>query len=314
MRAYIISNESVKELDIREGFQKDKFYFLVINDSDFEQIGTQFDLMECRTKECLERRQKTGVEIFRHYYFIELNIPKIFEGRIIARQLGIYIGENFFVVSSAEEIELVKKVEEEIQDKHDLVFKGVTNPSNKLLYMIFDRLYIDSLGVVGELERKVEALEEKILKVGRRKVVNEMILLRRQVFRVRRLLNPLTYVIDILLLNELELVDDRMVKYFSNARIKFTQLNNDINSLQHSMESLRETYEAEISNQLNEIMKVFTIISTIFLPLTLITGIYGMNFKYMPELQFKYGYYVVMGFMACVAGVLIMVFRRKKWL
>lgn len=315
MKSYVISDETIKKISIGdEKIQSSLHYFLIVNASDIEQISPKFNLTECNTSECLERRHYTGIETHKQNYFIGLNIPKINEGRISSQQIDVFFGKNFIIISLNEEVELINKIEDEIINKPDITFKGVSNPANKILYTLFDRLVLRSLWVVSELERKIEAQEERVLKIGRRNMVNELIALRRQVFKVRRYLSPLTYISDMLLLNELGIIDDHMIKYFSNIGIKFSQLNRDISSIHQSITSLREAYESEISNQLNEIMKVFTIISTIFLPLNLVTGIYGMNFTYMPELNTKFGYFVVLGFMACLASVLIVVFRRKKWL
>ena len=315
MKSYIISGEDIREVDILETeIQKDKHYLLIINASDLQDISAKFNLQECISSDCLERRHQTGIEVYSHYYFIGINVPKMSSGRVSTEQLDIYFGSNFIILSSTEEIELIGRIEQEVLKKTNITFRGIQNPTNKLLYMLFDILVLKSLGVVNELERKIEAQEERVLKVGRRNMVNEIITLRRQVFKVRRYLNPLTYISDMLLLNELGIINNYMVKYFSNIGIKFSQLDSDITGLHQSMASLREAYEAEISNQLNEIMKIFTIISTIFLPLSLITGIYGMNFSFMPELNFKYGYFIILGFMVLVAGLLIRLFQKKKWL
>ena len=312
MRAYIISDEQLNKIDIKKTkINNDDYYFIITNIDDIEELSTKFNLFECTEGECLERRHQTGIEVYRHYYFISLNIPKISEGRVQAQQLDIYFGNNFVICSSHDEVKIIDKLEEELLKKQDAVFKGIPNATNKLLYMLFDRLVLKSLGVINELERKVETQEERVLKIGRRNMVNELITLRRQIFKIRSYISSLTYISDMLLLNELEIIHPHTIKYFNNIGIKFSQLNSGISGLYHSITSLREAYEAEISNQLNEIMKVFTIISTIFLPLNLVTGIYGMNFQYIPELNFKYGYFVILGFMACVAGVLIILFRRK---
>ena len=315
MRAYIISEEQLEQIDIKKTNINDNGYYFIINNiNEFEQISAKFNLAECTAGECLERRHQTGIEVYKHYYLISLNIPIIKEGRVQAQQLDIYFGNNFVICSSHDEVKIIDRLLEELLKKQDAVFKGIYNPTNKLLYMLLDRLVLKSLGVISELERKVETQEERVLKISRRNMVNELITLRRQIFKIRSYISSLTYISDMLLLNELEIIHPQIIKYFNNIGIKFTQLNSGINGLYHSITSLREAYEAEISNQLNEIMKVFTIISTIFLPLNLVTGIYGMNFQNIPELNYKFGYFVVLGFMACLAGVLIILFRRKRWL
>ena len=315
MKAYTISEEIIQEINFENSnYKNDNNYFLIANTSDLEQITSKFNLGECITDKCLERRQHTGIEAFKDHYSIKLDIPQIIEGRVAVKQLEMYFGKNYLICQANEEINLISKVEEEIKHNDSVAFKGVLNPINKLLYMVLDRLVLKSLGVIAELERKIEAQEERVLKVGRRNMVNELIFLRRQVFKIRRYLNPLTYIGDMLLLNELEIIDYSMIKYFSNIDIKFSQLNNDANELCHLISNLREAYESEIANQLNEIMKVFTIISTIFLPLTLVSGIYGMNFENIPELKLKYGYFLVLGLMVGIVGGLILIFRKKKWL
>jgi magnesium transporter len=315
MKAYTLSGETIQEIDFAHSdFINDNNYFIIINPSDIEQVVSKFNLVECITDNCLERRQHTGIEAFKDHYCIKLDIPQINEGRVVVQQLDMYFGKNFLICLANEEINLILNVEKEVEHNASVAFKGIINPVNKLLYMILDRLVLKGLGVIAELERKIEAQEERVLKVGRRNMVNELIFLRRQVFKIRRYLNPLTYIGDMLLLNELEIIDYTMIKYFSNIDIKFSQLNNDASELCHLISNLREAYESEISNQLNEIMKVFTIISTIFLPLTLVSGIYGMNFENMPELRLKYGYFLVLGLMVFIVGGLILIFRKKKWL
>lgn len=316
MRAYLLSGKDVQEIDFTHSdFTDDNDYFLIINSSEVEQIASKINLEECISiNNCLEKRQHVGIETFKEYYYIKLNVPGIIEGRVIIKQLDIYFGKNFLMCMANEEIDLILKVEQDIRRNASVAFKNIPNPISKILYMIFDGMVIKSLGVIADLERKIEAQEEKILKIGRKNMINDLLFLRRQVLKIRRYLNPLTYISDMLLLNELKIINVPMVKYIRNINIKFAQLNNDVNELYHSISNLREAYESEISNQLNEIMKVFTIISTIFLPLTLVVGIYGMNFENMPELKFKYGYFLVLGLMACVAGALMLVFKKKKWL
>ncbi len=311
----MIAGESIKEIDINDiEPSSDRHFFLIAEERDIERVGSKFGLTQCTSRQCIERGRQTGIETYKHYYYIMLNIPNMKDGRVVTDKLDIYFGINFIILVVEEKTEFVEAIEEEAAKNSDVIFSGVPSPVNKLLYLLLDSLVLKGLEIVARMESKVEEQEERILKTGRRHMVNDLIFLKRQIHKMRRLLGPLTYVSDMLLLNEIKIINNQMLKYFNSAGLKFSQLNRDINGLYHSMESLRETYEAEISNQLNEIMKVFTIISSIFLPLTLVTGIYGMNFEYMPELGFRYGYFVVLGFMACAAGVLIVVFRKKKWI
>ncbi|MGE5330024.1 MAG: magnesium transporter CorA family protein [Deltaproteobacteria bacterium] len=315
MRAYIIENASAQHFKLsHENIDYSKHYFIIMHESEFDLIGEKFDIKTCLNADHMDKKYNLGIETHNNYYTIALNIPRIVEGKVIVQPVVIYTGKNFLIISSNEETDLVKAVEGELLSSSDILLKGISNPSNKMLYLLFDRLVQKSLGVIRELERRIEAQEEKVLKVGKSVMVNELITMRRQVFKVRRYLNYLTYISDVLLLNENEIINDDMIKYFNNIDIKFAKLDSDISELYQFIASLREAYESETSNQLNQIMKVFTMISTIFLPLTLIAGIYGMNFDNMPELRYKYGYYSVMGFMALLSIGMLFYFRKKKWI
>jgi len=315
MRAYFIEGENVQHFNIHnENIESSKHYFVIIHESEFDMIGQKFDIKNCLSADCMDRKYNLGIETHNNYYAIALNIPRMVEGRVIVHPVALYVGRNFLIISSNEESDLVKSVEGELLNKPEALLKGMPNPSNKVLYLIFDRLVQKSLSVIRELERRIEAQEERVLKVGKTVMVNELITMRRQVFKVRRYLSYLTYISDVLLLNENEIINEDMIKYFNNIDIKFTKLDSDISELYQFIASLREAYESETSNQLNHIMKVFTMISTIFLPLTLVAGVYGMNFDYMPELHYKYGYYFVVGFMVMLSIGMLFYFRKKKWL
>jgi len=315
MRAYAIQDEKVERIDLNNcKADSSKHYFAIIHETEFDLVSQKFDIKTSLSADFMDKKYNLGIETHNNHYAISLNIPSMFEGKVIVNPVVLYVGKNFLIISASEETDLVKNVESEILSKSEALLKGMPSPSNKVLYLIFDRLVQKSLGVIRELERRIEAQEEKVLKVSKNVMVNELITMRRQVFKVRRYLNYLTYVSDVLMLNENEIINQDMMKYFNNIDIKFTKLDSDIGELYQFIASLREAYEAEISNQLNHIMKIFTMISTIFLPLTLVAGIYGMNFDYMPELHSKLGYYFVIGFMVVLSIGMLGYFRKKKWL
>ncbi|MGE5474692.1 MAG: magnesium transporter CorA family protein [Ignavibacteriales bacterium] len=315
MRSYFFDGENIKHFNVQnENIDNLKHYFLIIHESEFDIIGGKFDIKTCLNADYMNRKYNLGIETENNYYAIALNIPSMVEGKVIVQPAALYVGRNYLIISSNDENDLIKSIEGELLSKTEVLLKGMPNPTNKVLYLIFDRLVQKSLGVIRELERRIEAQEEKVLKLGKTVMVNELITMRRQVFKVRRYLNYLTYISDVLLLNENGIINEDMIKYFNNIDIKFAKLDSDISELYQFIASLREAYESETSNQLNQTMKVFTMISTIFLPLTLIAGIYGMNFDFMPELRLKYGYYGVITMMGLLSTGMLFYFKKKKWI
>jgi magnesium transporter len=134
-----------------------------------------------------------------------------------------------------------------------------------------------------------------------------MIFSRKQVWPVRELLSGLTK-------SDSPLIQESTGIYFTDVYDHAVQVIDTIESFRDMLSSMLDLYLSTISNRMNEVMKMLTIIATIFIPLTFIAGIYGMNFDFMPELHWRWGYFAVWGLMLAVALVLLVYFKRKRWL
>ena len=182
-----------------------------------------------------------------------------------------------------------------------------------MLYYILDRIIIRNYDVISSLEAQADNIEISILKSPRREQIKDLIHLRRQVYKVRKYLNPLRYIGDSLVGNDNSIIDEGCIERFISLNNKIDKLMLVLESLVQDLALVREAYESEISNKTNDLMKVFTIIATIFLPLNLITSMYGMNVKHIPLTNHDYGYYYILGIMAFVCMYLVLFFKRKKW-
>jgi len=131
---------------------------------------------------------------------------------------------------------------------------------------------------------------------------------------LRRYIWPLRDVISGILRSGSKLIKKTTLIYLRDVYDHTVQVMDSIETFRDILSGMMDVYLSNISNKMNEIMKVLTIIGTIFFPLTLVTGIYGMNFDVMPELRWKYGYFIVLGFMALVAGFMLYYFRKRNWI
>lgn len=131
---------------------------------------------------------------------------------------------------------------------------------------------------------------------------------------MKKVLGPQKEVINTLNKKDLRLIDDQLQKYFSDIYENAVKISETFETYRDLMGNLREAYQSSIANRANEIMRVFTAITTVFMPLTVITGIYGMNFTNMPELDWKYGYFVVIGIMITLGLSMFFIFRKKDWI
>jgi magnesium transporter len=183
------------------------------------------------------------------------------------------------------------------------------------MYAILDAIVDNYLTVIEAFGDKVEDLEDDVF-VGEPNinVSNNIQLHKREILKIRRAIGPLREVINRLEKTESKIIEQKTHNFLRDLYDHIVQVNENIELYREMIWSLMDMYMTIISNKMNEVMKVLTIIATIFIPLTFIAGIYGMNFDNIPELHYQNGYFVLLGVMAVIFVLMLMYFRRKKWL
>ncbi|KEI16457.1 magnesium transporter CorA family protein [Clostridium haemolyticum] len=254
------------------------------------------------------------IVFFDGYMFLRLNILAYRNEIIKSRELDIYLGKDYIVTIYNNKITVIRELIEDIANlKNCFILKKNPKPA-MILYYILDRVIVKNYEIMGIIEEKADKIEMEILETPSRHHADNLIHLRRQLYRIRKFLNPMRYIGDSLVSNDNSIIEEKDIKYFKNINIKINKLMNNLESLVQNLALVREAFESEISNKTNEFMKVFTIITSIFLPLELISGVQGMNFKNMPFSKSIYGYYYTILLMIIVTCILIIVFKIKKWL
>lgn len=314
MKTIEINNE-IKEIEIEDMKLDSQFmYWIIMNPTELHDYNDIFNFHSLTIRECFDEKQNAKLEYYDDYDFLVLNVMGFKDGIIYSKELNIFLGVNYIVTITKDEVPMLVELEHELTNfKQNIIFNSDRSTA-KILYYILDRIIINDYEVMSALENSADNIEIKVLKNPDKIYLNELIHLRRQVHSLRNYINPLRYVGDNLLCNDNKIIDSIYFRYFE-------QIDNRIEKLIYSMDSLvqylvlvREAFEAEIANKTNELMKVFTIIATIFLPLSLITGIFGMNFENMSVLKYEWGFYAIIFLMILVASLLFRLFKRKKWL
>ena len=183
-----------------------------------------------------------------------------------------------------------------------------------LFHLVLDRIVDEFAPEIDRLVEKLDRIEVEVLEKPSRRIVLELVRMKRRVIGLRKTLILMREVLARLTRGEFELVDIREIAYYRNVfdhLVRYTEL---IEGAREMVSDLMQTHLAASSNRLNEIMKVLAMVSTVILPMSLIAGVYGMNFENMPEIKWEYGYPFALGLMLLVAIVLVAVFYRKKWL
>ncbi|EMQ94037.1 Magnesium and cobalt transport protein CorA [Xanthomarina gelatinilytica] len=280
---------------------------------DIEKIGKHYNLHPLIMADIANTSQRPKIDVYDDYIFVILKMLYYDENEDIKiEQISLVLGENY--VLSFQEIE--GDVFDNVRERLRLANGRIrTLGADYLLYALIDAI-VDHYYIVSEtMGNKIEDLEEILFNGELKKDLSKQILnLKKEVLKIRRAIFPIREIISRIEKNEHALIQPNTIQYYRDIYDHVIQLSDSIDIYREMVWSLMDMYMTSISNKMNEVMKVLTIIATIFIPLTFIAGIYGMNFDHMPELHFRYGYVILWGIMIVIFLGMLYYFKRKKWL
>lgn len=284
------------------------FYWIDAEPEDLDVLQPLFHLHELAIEDVLtEEEQRPKIELYDSHYFIVFNSIRFDDEEIFLRALNIFLGKHYIITITRQKINEIRAL------KPILWEEEVTAP-DQFLYHLID-LIVDNYTNVGDrIEAKIEKLEEDILMHTKKSHLNEIIGLRSEILWLKKVLVPQKEVIATLNKKELKLVSEPLKKYFGDIYENAVKISETFDTFRDLMANLREAYQSSLANRANEIMRVFTALTTIFMPLTFITGVYGMNFDYIPGLHWEYGGVAAVLLLALVGIFMFVLFRKKDWL
>jgi len=307
----IINNFKLVEEDINI---KDGHYWILLKSDELYKIKNMFVLDEESLNECVNIEQFPKLGFFSGYTFIVFNVLQYNDIEVVSKELNIFLSKDYIITVYKDELSILQSLVEDIREnKNSFILKEKCRTSI-VLYYILDRIILRNYEVISSLEAYADKIEISILKSPRQEQIKQLIHLRRQVYKIRKYLNPLRYIGDSLVSNENNIIEKEDIVYFNNLNLKIEKLMLSLEGLVQDLALVREAFESEISNKTNEIMKVFSIVASIFLPLNLITSMYGMNFKNIPFVDHENGYYIISIAMVLISFGLLYLFKKKRWL
>lgn len=285
------------------------FYWIDASVDDLAVLQPLFHLHELAVEDCQsEDQQRPKIELYESgHYFIVINSIRFDNEEIFLRALNIFLGKHFLITvthTKINELRLIKP----------LMLNEQTNSTDYFLYHLVDLVIDNYFDVADRIDVKLEQLEEDILRGIRKSHMNDIISLRSEIIWLRKALVPQKELIAVLSSKNLSLVDSGLQKYFSDIHENAVKILESFDTFRDVMGNLREAYQMGVTNRANDIMRVFTAITTIFMPLTFITGIYGMNFDNMPGLHAPYGDVIIFAIMGVVGLFMFFLFKKKDWL
>ncbi len=252
-------------------------------------------------------RTRPKVESFEQYEFIVgYGFERLHELRL--QEVDFILGKNFLISSHKKPIASFEDLK---KDNHALNEQLKRGP-DFFLYVLFDQLIDGMFPVLDSIDEELENHSKNALTQHTAEPISNLLKLRRELFHAKRIAGPQRDLI-IHLAKGYRFIGEESGLHFRDCYDHMIRANDIIENLREIIASTVEIHLSVVSNRMNEVMKVLTIIATLMLPLSVIAGVYGMNFKNMPELYWRYGYFMVLGAMALVAGSMLLFFKKKKW-
>jgi len=277
-----------------------------------EKLGTQFEVHPLILEDILHTEQRPKYEDFDKYIFIVLQMLSFNEelGAVESEQVSLILGANFVISFQERMGDVFEPIRDRIRNAKGRIRK--MGP-DYLAYALIDAIVDSYFAILEKIGEKIELMEEELVSNPTEKTLQQIHNMKREMISLRRSVWPLREVISGVQRSESSVIKELTEIYLRDVYDHTIQIIDTIESFRDMVSGMLDIYLSSISNKMNAVMKVLTIIATIFIPLTFVAGIYGMNFKYMPELDWRWGYGAVWLVMIVVAGIMMVYFRRKKW-
>ncbi len=320
---------SVDEITIREDLtagecipylQRDSISWVHVQghptEAVLDELGAAFDLHPLAMEDILNTGQRPKVEPFEDQLFIVMGLPTMDNGLVEVRQVSFFCHKNFLMSFYQEDFEPFEPVVKRLQSNGSRLR---SRDVDFLLHSLIDIVVDSGFPVLESFGTQLEELEDKILGGARAETLEKIHIMKRELILLRRMLWPQREVINQLLRGDQDLVQENTMVYLRDCYDHSIQVMDLLESYRDMTTSMLDIYLSSVSNRMNDIMRVLTVIATIFIPLTFVVGVYGMNFDRaagpwnMPELGWPYGYLLVWLFMITMAGLMLAFFRRRGW-
>jgi magnesium transporter len=281
--------------------------------AEIEKIGNHFNIHPLVLEDIVNTAQRPKIDEYEDYLFIVLKMLYYDDNEnIVSEQISFILGKCYVITFQESEGDVFDTVRERIRHGKGRIR---TMDADYLLYALLDAIIDHYFIIIETLGNKIEDLETDVFNgVQDDNIPKQIQDLKREILRVRRAINPLREVISRIERHESALISEKTRTFFRDIYDHIIQVSENIDIYREMVWSLMDMYMTTISNKMNEVMKVLTIMASIFIPLTFIAGIYGMNFDYIPELKYKYSYFILWGIFILIVLGMVVYFKRKKWL
>lgn len=279
-----------------------------------ERIGAIFGIHNLVLEDILNTHQRPKFEEYDDHLYIVLKSLLTENERftVAYEQISLLVLKNFVFVFKEKTDDLFKPVQQRLKtSKGRLRSLG----SDYLTYAILDTIVDQNFIIIDSLDDAITSVEDSLLtSEPTQDTLHTIQMLKREIISIRRNVSPIRELMSGMLRSESDLINEKTHIYLRDVSDHAIRVIESIELYREILTGLLDIYISSVSNKMNEVMKVLTVFASIFIPLTFLAGIYGMNFEYMPELKWKWAYPVLWAVFVSIPVVLLIYFKRKKWL
>ncbi len=277
-----------------------------------QKIAGHLNIHHLIVEDIIMANQRPKMEDSGEYIFVVMHMLNFDKKNkdLLSEQISFIIGRDYVITFQEKIGDIFNGIKDRIkQSKGRIRKQGADYLAYALIDAIVDRYFV----FMEKVEGRIEELEDEITNDAVKRIPQKLHSVRSNIVYVRKQVWPLRELINSLTKSESKIISKVNNVYFHSIYDHTVQIIDTIEMCQDILGGLHDIYLSTVSNRLNEIIKVLTVFTALFIPLTLIAGIYGMNFKYMPGLDWQYGYYFVVGAMAVIFVALLIFFKQKRW-
>lgn len=281
-----------------------------------QELAKSYGLHPLALEDVLRRGQRTKFEVYDNQYFVVLNQPRRNErGELVTNQVSFFLGKNYVITFDDGETDAFEPIRERLRAKPLIRGRG----ADYLFYALLDVVIDEGFPMLEDFGERMEVLEQAVLDEPTKALRNQIYHMKQELIQLRRALWPQRDVMNTLIRDGDEFIGEATRLYLRDSYDHCLRIIDFTETYREMMSGLLDTYMSSVSQRMNDVMKVLTVFATIFLPLTFITSLYGMNFDTaspwnLPELHWRFGYFYALGVMLVSVLGMLWYFRRKRWL
>jgi len=278
-----------------------------------QQLGQGFGLHPLAVEDIVHTGQRPKLEDYKAYLFVVLRMLQWNQEKqeIDDEQVSIVFGDSWVLSFQERAGDVFDPVRERLTTNRGRIRR---TDADYLAYALVDAIVDHYFAILEALGEQIESLGDDLTENPKQEHLAAIRHLKRELLFMWKSVWPLREVLSAIERDESSLIQDSTRPYLRDVYDHTIHIIDTVETLRDMVSGLMDVYLSSVSNRMNEVMKVLTIIATIFIPLSFIAGVYGMNFAFMPELQWRYGYFLVLGLMFVVLAGMLFYFRRKKWM